>query len=842
MLYKFIDIVASDVLPIILEMSLVASITIFIVMILRFILTKAPKVFSYMLWSIVMFRLLCPVSLGSPFSVFNFFESVVDTSSNQAIDAKYESENTIGFENELTNQQDYNLPNVLEYQNQELPNQIYDDFDNMQIVNDDSQQHDSYNVTAGKVQDSSANDVAEENDITVFHILSVVWIIGMVLFGTINVINLAKLKRKLSASINLRKNIFISDEIDMPFCFGIINPKIYLPSTLKKTERKYVIAHERAHIRRMDHIVKPLAYIALGIHWFNPLVWIAFVLAGKDMEMSCDEKVISKLGEDIRAEYSAILLGLATGKHISIVAPLSFGEGNPKGRITNIMNYKRPRTWVVTISVIVCIIALLCLVTNPIENAAETSDATQSTSSENNINIENSENVPISINLSQYYITNIGDPSNLYKIDDDKILWGCGQNNYGQLGQGTQDYDFHDEFVKIAENAIHVDYSQHGFTIYLTDDHKLYGVGNAATGALLQYESFDWDKYINGEHYTINTPVLLMENVVYARCGRDDIVCLTEDGEVWTWGTIAIEGGYPSTDVIFYSAPQKIFDNAIFITGGWFNHAVLRSDGTVWTWGYNSAGNCGVENPTVISEPIMVADNVKMVWTGYTQTNSKEQSISEFEGIYPVFINNTIICKADDTFWICGENVGTEEKVVHGAEGDYTVAFSSEFVPYDSNQYTEEERDLLIEDIKEKGMSAEKTQYEQLYSMCTTCENPPKVSGTWNRTNVYSSESSILEIENVDDNGYDFLIRAQFADHSGCVEGRAYFISEHCAIYRLDEIDVGILPETEYEYVLFVFEDDGVNIYASANSAEMNLGMHVDVAGYYISDVPEYID
>ena len=157
-------------------------------------------------------------------------------------------------------------------------------------------------------------------------------------------------------------------------------------------------------------------------------------------------------------------------------------------------------------------------------------------------------------------------------------------------------------------------------------------------------------------------------------------------------------------------------------------------------------------------------------------------------------------------------------------------------------QYTEEERDLLIEDIKEKGMSAEKTQYEQLYSMCTTCENPPKVSGTWNRTNVYSSESSILEIENVDDNGYDFLIRAQFADHSGCVEGRAYFISEHCAIYRLDEIDVGILPETEYEYVLFVFEDDGVNIYASANSAEMNLGMHVDVAGYYISDVPEYID
>lgn len=123
-----------------------------------------------------------------------------------------------------------------------------------------------------------------------------------------------------------------------------------------------------------------------------------------------------------------------------------------------------------------------------------------------------------------------------------------------------------------------------------------------------------------------------------------------------------------------------------------------------------------------------------------------------------------------------------------------------------------------------------------------TCENLPDISGTWNRTNVYSSESSILEIENVDGNGYDFLIRAQFADYSGYVEGRAYFISERCAIYRLDEIDVGILPETEYEYVLFVFEDEGVNIYASANSVEMNLAINVDVAGYYISGVPEYID
>lgn len=844
-MYELIDKISVIILPKVVEMSIVASIAILIVLLARMILHKAPKLFSYVLWGIVLFRLVCPVSFTAPFSIYNITMNV--TSSNAGIQTDNDSKDSKDRESD-----DLNLPvnNNLDAQAQSQINNpvIYHENSG---ANEHSENAETLNITMNEVNplditviERNDNNPEEVKKFTLVNVLSIIWLWGMLALYLSSLISLAKVKRSVSASVKIKNNIYISDQIDMPFCLGIISPRIYLPSTIDKGERKFIIIHEQTHICRFDHIIKLLAFVTLGIHWFNPLVWIAFILAGKDMEMSCDETVLSKIDEDIRADYSASLLSLATGRKIDIASPLAFGEGNPKQRINNIMNYKKPKVWVVVISVLVCFVVGVCLISNAKADAGEEQNDNQSSASDNSIQTEMAEDIPISIDLKQYYINNIADPTNLYHIDEEKVLWGCGSNNYGQLGQGTQDYEFHEDYVKIAENVIHTDFSQHGFNIYLTEDHKLYGIGNAGSGALQQYDSFDWDRYINGEYYYISEPVLLMENVVYARCGRDDIVCLTENGEVWTWGTVAIEGGYLSTDVLFYAEPKKIFDDAIFITGGWFNHAALRSDGTVWTWGYNSAGNCGVDSPTVIEEPVNVAEDVAMVWTGSMCFNSNCENITEFDGVYPIMMNNTIIQKIDGSYWTCGENAGTEEKVINGAEGDYTVLCTSEFVPYDSNlnQYAKREKDILIENIKENGMRAEKTQYEQLYSMRATCENLPDISGTWNRTNVYSSESSILEIENVDGNGYDFLIRAQFADHSGYVEGRAYFISEYCAIYRLDEIDVGILPETEYEYVLFVFEDDGVNIYASDNSVEMNLAMNVDVAGYYINGAPKYID
>ena len=305
----------------------------------------------------------------------------------------------------------------------------------------------------------------------------------------------------------------------------------------------------------------------------------------------------------------------------------------------------------------------------------------------------------LDIKIEDFYLKKTGDPSNFYYIDDENVLWGSGRNEYGQLGQGTQDYEFYEDAVKMAENVVHVTFSQKGFVIYLTNDNKLYGIGNAGCGALQQYAEFDWNKYVNEEDYCIAKPVLLMEDVVYACCGKDDVVCLKKDGTVWTWGTVFVQGNSSTHNAYYIQQPKEILQNAVLVTGGWFNHAALLQDGTVWTWGYNSSGNCGVANSSVVKEPTMIATDVVMVWTdlaatleatldgtiraGKTQYNVDYESITEFNGEYPYFLNNTVIKKNDGTYWICGENVGTEEKVVHGAEADYTVICTHEFQPYE---------------------------------------------------------------------------------------------------------------------------------------------------------------
>lgn len=317
---------------------------------------------------------------------------------------------------------------------------------------------------------------------------------------------------------------------------------------------------------------------------------------------------------------------------------------------------------------------------------------------------DTSEALQTTINLAEHYTTHVGDPGNFYYIDEDHVLWGSGWNEYGQLGQGTQDDAFHSEGLKIAEDVLHVDYSQKGFAVFLTMDHKLYGIGNAGSGTLRQYEEFDWTRYTNGADCVVTTPILLMEDVVYANCGRDDIVCLKEDGNVWTWGTV-YAANRMSNDVYYIAEPEKILEDAVLVTGGWFHHAALLQDGTLWTWGYNSAGNCGVADSFVVKEPTLVAEDVAMVWTnraidGYPQPDVEEielgwigesqyhteyESISGFGDIYPDYLNNTVIQKTDGSYWVCGENVGTEEKIVHGAEGDYSVICSDEFWQIDKS-------------------------------------------------------------------------------------------------------------------------------------------------------------
>ncbi len=165
-------------------------------------------------------------------------------------------------------------------------------------------------------------------------------------------------------SVPYEKNIDWVDYLETPFVMGVMHPKIYLPSTLENQELTYILAHEEHHIKRRDYLIKPIAFFALCLHWFNPLVWLSFFLFCEDMEMSCDEAVIRKLGENVRTSYAESLLSIATGRHILTATPLAFGEGYTKGRIRNMKNWKKPVLWIVVLSVVACILLGAFLLTN----------------------------------------------------------------------------------------------------------------------------------------------------------------------------------------------------------------------------------------------------------------------------------------------------------------------------------------------------------------------------------------------------------------------------------------------------------------------------------------------
>jgi len=170
-----------------------------------------------------------------------------------------------------------------------------------------------------------------------------------------------KLRKRLTGALRMEDNIFLADHIESPFVMGLIFPKIYIPSGVSDWEMEHIIAHEQHHIKRRDHQLKAIGFAALCMHWFNPLVWLAFSLASADMEMSCDEAVVKKLGSEIRSEYSASLLGFATEKRMIAGTPIAFGEGNTEKRIKNLAAWKKPSLWV-TVTAAVLILAVTAMV------------------------------------------------------------------------------------------------------------------------------------------------------------------------------------------------------------------------------------------------------------------------------------------------------------------------------------------------------------------------------------------------------------------------------------------------------------------------------------------------
>ncbi len=310
----------------ILNMTLTASIVILVVLSIRIVLRFAPKIFSYALWAIVLFRLLCPLSPTFGFSLLNVIDVPVTGQGN------------------------------IEYISTEITHSGSPTF-NFHIYGDSTPENiPSPNEKGQIIVGSSVSPIS---------LAIIVWLIGIVVMSGYSAILLIKLRHKLIGAVPLRDNILLADHIATPFVLGLFRPKIYFPSTLTEAEQIYIAQHEQHHIKRGDHIIRILSLVALCIHWFNPLVWIAFILSSKDMEMSCDEAVIKETTVEIRADYATSLLRFSAGRKTISATPLAFGEGDIKSRIKNVMCYKKPRNRITILAFIIFMLASISLITNP---------------------------------------------------------------------------------------------------------------------------------------------------------------------------------------------------------------------------------------------------------------------------------------------------------------------------------------------------------------------------------------------------------------------------------------------------------------------------------------------
>ena len=312
----------------VLNMSLTASLVILAVLAVRFILRKAPGIFSYCLWAVVLFRLLCPVSFTAAFSPLN------------ALRLPLTEQGRVEY-----------IPETL------LQHDLSGEQPALPLAGTET------SVIQKDILLPSQTGTLDGADL--LNILAGIWLTGILVMVLYSIITLIRLAEKLKTASWEKDNIYMTETVSMPFVLGLIHPRIYLPVTLGENERKYILLHEQIHIKRKDHLIKAVSFAALCLHWFNPFVWAAFFLSGKDMEMSCDEAVIRKSGKGVKKEYSTSLLCLSTGKRIVNGIPLAFGEGDAGSRIKNVLRYKKPAAFAACIAAGLCAVTAIVLLANP---------------------------------------------------------------------------------------------------------------------------------------------------------------------------------------------------------------------------------------------------------------------------------------------------------------------------------------------------------------------------------------------------------------------------------------------------------------------------------------------
>lgn len=308
-----------------LNISITASYIIIVVILFRVIFKKIPRKFICILWGIAGLRLIMPFSFESIFSLIPSTETIpsdIATSSKPAISSGITAVNSI-------------VNPIVE---EAFTPQVSDSANPLQILTS---------------------------------VCSTVWIVGIIAILAYGVFSCLRLKKTVSTAVLLKDNVWQSENVFSPFILGFMKPKIFIPFGLNDETVSHVVSHENAHLRRKDHWIKPFGFLLLAVYWFNPLVWIAYVLLCRDIEAACDEKVIAQMNTEARQEYASALLNCAVNRRKIAVCPLAFGEVGVKERIKGVMSYKKPAFWIIILSVIACVAAAVCFLTSPADRPTE---------------------------------------------------------------------------------------------------------------------------------------------------------------------------------------------------------------------------------------------------------------------------------------------------------------------------------------------------------------------------------------------------------------------------------------------------------------------------------------
>lgn len=585
------------------------------------------------------------------------------------------------------------------------------------------------------------------------------WLAGIPCFLAYFIFSYIRMKRRLAECLPGEEGVRYVDGIRTPMVFGILRPQIYLPVEMNPEFYDCVLQHERIHLRRLDYLWKILAYLISIVHWVNPVVWLAYYLLCCDMEKACDEAVTEQLEPEGRQEYATALLYMTvdtTARRI-FAAPVCFDEGDIKGRIRHILKGRKTAGKLAALAVELCAVVALILLTQrsavtvqDSEAAGDTADTTENVTAESDAEeadlpafyIRRAEDLQVSspLRIEEQYITDRATAWNHYYIDADGVLWGSGYNQNGQLGNGSYETDLDlgkMDAVRIADHVVSVDANlNNNFCIYLTDDGKLYGMGLNMAGLLLGKDSVK-QVYSDDDNDRVCTPVLLMENVRYARAGREAIVALQEDGSVYWWGQMrtttstygsdydaywTVEENPDNPVKMMYLEPHKVLENCVYVDISAWNGAAITENGDLYMWGLNIFGQCGVAKSENVHDfvwaPEKVLENVSMVWLEAIRQNDDgiDTELENFSWAVHSYTFDNFALLQDGTLLATGENLG-KDSVTTVVDGDLNQAGSHRasfgFVPVRAVVYsTEYNREILAEFTW--GMSR-----EDVRSLCT---------------------------------------------------------------------------------------------------------------------------